>query len=388
MAWLYQRSDSECWWIGFRQNGRQVRVSTGQADRKAAEQELAKVKGMLDLARAGKLTKAVYQALSNHDPGSVNLKEALTAWLDETEKSASPHTLDKYRALADAITEHFHVTDHGPQVSDLTRDQVQRFLNDRRGKVSASTANLTRKCLSVFFRRCKATDAIRDNPMDGIKSFKANREELRIRRPFTLAELGLLYRHAPDDFWRYMVVAGFFTGLRLGDLATMPIGAVDFKDRIINILPRKTSKTSGPLHIPIAPPLYAMLKHLRAQRNGAKPTDPFWPDQARRYEEQGSAAFGYQFYELLLVKAGIVAARPEGSVKKSRTDRRRVNEVSFHCLRHSYVSTLAALGQNQQIVKALAGHSSDQVNDLYTKLPAEVLKPAIALLPDITKKVR
>jgi integrase len=160
------------------------------------------------------------------------------------------------------------------------------------------------------------------------------------------------------------------------------MGAVDFKNRTINIVTRKTGAT---LHIPIAPPLYSILAKLRAERTGINPTDPFWPEHAKRYENQGSGWFGQRFYDLLLVKAGIVAVRSHESAGKSKADKRRVNEVSFHCLRHSYVSTLAALGQNQQIVKALAGHTSDEVNDLYTKLPVEVLKPAIALLPDITK---
>jgi len=87
----------------------------------------------------------------------------------------------------------------------------------------------------------------------------------------------------------------------------------------------------------------------------------------------------------MLVKAGLVVVRPHRQGTKSHSDKRQVNDVSFYCFRHSYVSTLAALGQNQQIVKALSGHSSDEINDLYTKLPADVLKPAIALLPDITK---
>ena len=86
-----------------------------------------------------------------------------------------------------------------------------------------------------------------------------------------------------------------------------------------------------------------------------------------------------------MVKAGVASPRTRGSSRKSKTDRRQVSEVSFHCLRHSYVTTLAKLGQSQQIVKALAGHSSDEVNDLYTHLPIEALTPAIALLPDITK---
>lgn len=381
MAWLYQRPDSGRWWIGYRHNGVQVLKSTGQCDKKAAEAQLAKAETMLAAQRAGALTAELYQAISGRTLSAATLKVALEDWIQEATASTSGNTVLIYQALADALARHFHVTDLGPLVSDLTREQVQGFLNERRAKVSASTANLRRKCLSVFFRRCKAAGTIRDNPMDGIKTFKAGREEKRIRRPFTVPELSLLYQHAPDDFWRFMVLGGFFTGLRLGDLATMPFGAVDFKSQTINTIARKTGAT---LHIPIAPPLYAMFKELRAQRKDAEPTDPLWPEQAKRYEEKGSSGFGEQFFNLL-VKAGIAKARAKRGTK-DQTDRRRVNEVSFHCLRHSYVSTLAALGQNQQIVKALAGHSGDQINDLYTKLPAEVLKPAIALLPDITKQ--
>jgi integrase len=212
--------------------------------------------------------------------------------------------------------------------------------------------------------------------------FKAGREEQRIRRPFTLEELSKLYQQAPDDFWRYMVLAGFFTGLRLGDLATMPIGAVDFSARTINVLTRKTGRS---LHIPIATPLYALLCRLKAARNGAAPGDAWWPEQARLYEAQGAGPLSNDFYDLLLVKSGLAGLRTHQKAKKGRASKRKVNAISFHCFRHSYVSTLAALGQNQQIVKALAGHSSDEVNDLYTKLPPEILKQAVALLPDITK---
>jgi integrase len=384
MAWLYQRKYARNkpahWWVGFRQNGKQVLQSTGLCDRAAAQKELDKIEAMLAAQRAGVLSFKLYQEISGRTVKAVTVKEALEDWIDETARSASKHTIAIYQALADALTNHFHVTDQGPMVSDLTREQLQGFLNERREKVAASTANLTRKCLAVFIRRCN----LRDNPLDGIESFKASRQEKSIRRAFTAAELGLLYQYAPDDFWRYMVVAGFFTGLRLGDLVTMPIGAVDFKTRTITLRMRKTGAA---MHIPIAAPLYAMLTELRAQRKDAKPADPFWPEQAKRYEEQSSGGFSGQFAELL-AKAGIGSPRTRGSMKKSKTDRRTVKEVSFHCLRHSYVTTLAKLGQSQQIVKALAGHSSDEINDLYTHLPIEALMPAIALLPDITKATK
>jgi integrase len=162
----------------------------------------------------------------------------------------------------------------------------------------------------------------------------------------------------------------------------MPIGAVDWKVRVIRLTTRKTGKT---MKIPIATPLFDCLLRLRAKRRGAQPTDPLWPALASRYEKSGGAWFSQRFYDLVLVKAGLakrVPHRKQANAKSPR-DARRVNELSFHCLRHSYVTTLAALGMNQQIVKELAGHSSDEINDLYTKLPLETIRDAVAKLPDI-----
>jgi integrase len=385
MAWLYQRPDSSEWWVGYRQNGTQVRKSTGYAERDKAEIELAKIESMLAAHRAGALTKEVYEALSGKALPNATLKASLDNWLSKVRGETGERTVEKYEGFSKSLIKHFNATDVGPLVSGITRDQLQQFLDEKKNATSAGTGNMARKCLAVFFGRCKADGVIRDNPVDGIKMFKVGREEKRARRPFTVSEMSKLYQKAPDDFWRYMVLGGFFTGLRLGDLATMPIGAVDFKAHTINLVTRKTGAT---MHIPIAPPFYALLKKLKAERKDAKPGDPFWPEHAERYEELGSAWFSQRFYDLLLIKAGLVVVRPHRKGTKSKSGKRQVNEVSFHCFRHSYVSTLAALGQNQQIVKALSGHSSDEINDLYTKLPADVLKPAIALLPDITKEAK
>jgi len=382
MAWLYRRPDSGRWWIGYRANGVQFLTSTGQTDKGEAEKQLKKVEAMLAMKRADALTVEAFEQISGRALPAKALTAALTGWIDETGKTAGPRTLEKYVGLSTALTKHFRATDSWPLVSSITRDEMREFLNKKRSKTSPATGNMARKCLSVFFRWCKANDIVRDNPIEGIKRFEVSKSDQRVRRPFTVEEMNHLYQKAPNDFWRYMILAGFFTGLRLGDLATMPVGAVDLKARTINILTRKTGVT---LHIPIATPLYGLLSKLLAERKGARATAPLWPEHAKRYEDQGAGWFGQRFYDLMLVKAGIAGVRSHESGGKSKADKRRVNEVSFHCLRHSYVSTLAALGQSQQIVKALAGHSSDEINDLYTKLPAEVLKPAIALLPDITK---
>src|ERR1035441_6372045 len=87
-----------------------------------------------------------------------------------------------YDGLAASIAKHFHAADQGPLVSDLTREQLQEFLNQRRAVVSAATANLERRILTVFFRRAKANGTIRDNPIEGVKPFKTPRGEKSARR--------------------------------------------------------------------------------------------------------------------------------------------------------------------------------------------------------------
>jgi integrase len=386
MAWLYRRPGSDRWWIGFRQHGEQFLKSTGTSDKAEAKQQLDRIETMIRAQRANLLNNEVFAALTGKVRPQKPLKAALEEWIAEAHGSTGPRTAEKYEALAEDLVRFFKANEQGPLVdSETVSDGLQPYLAERRRTVSAETANMARKCLAVFFNRCKTHGYVAENPIDAIPLFKPGREEMRVRRPFTLEEMQELYALAPDDFWRYMLLAGFFTGLRLGDLVTMPIGAVDWQKRIISVTTRKTGK---PMKIPIAAPLFQFLLKLKAERPKATPTTPFWPEQAARYLSTGSGWFGQRFYDLLLVRAGLVTARPHRTGGKTRSDRRTVNEVSFHCLRHAYVSTLAANRQNQQIVKALAGHSGDSVNDLYTTLPEEVLRDAVALLPDITSPTK
>jgi hypothetical protein len=160
MAWLYQRPDSDQWWIGYRQNGVQVRKSTGQKDKEAAGRELARIEAMLAAQRADALTVEVYQAISGRSLPTMTLRAALDDWLGEAAGATGKRTFEKYQAFSDAISGHFHATEQGPLVSDLTREQLQQFLTLKRAAVSACTANMSRKCMSIFFRRCKNIGAI------------------------------------------------------------------------------------------------------------------------------------------------------------------------------------------------------------------------------------
>ena len=382
MPWLFKFQNSKVWWVGYRLHGQQFLRSTGHRERTDAEKELQRINTMIVAQKANLLTLGVFEELTGKTIPRITLRDALADWLNEVRGAAGQRTVEKYESVAKALEEFFRSNDRGPMLSEITSVELSRMLGEKRASVTASTTNLLRTCLAIFFKRSKLRGYIRENPVEAIRAYKAGTEEKRKRRPFTQAELVTLYQVAPDNFWKYAVLGGFTTGLRLGDLVTMPIGAVDWKARCLRLNVRKTGKK---IYIPLAPEFFKMLKTMAASRPDAAPTEAFWPEHAARYETTGAKWFSQRFYDLVLVKAGLASVRPHRQGTKQKSDKRAVNDVSFHCLRHSCVSTHAANMQNQQLVMALAGHSSDEVNDLYTTLPPTVLAKAVAQLPDITK---
>src|SRR5262249_51240337 len=140
----------------------------------------------------------------------------------------------------------------------------------------------------------------------------------------------------------------------------------------------RTVKTGKKITVKLPPGLLAMLK--KEIRPGAEPDDFIWPDQAATAAAGKVCLLSGQVAELL-IKAGIRKDRPgAGNGLKGR---RNVNALTFHSLRHAFISELANAGVNQQTVKQLVGHATDRINDAYTHIGQETLDKAANALPNI-----
>ena len=383
MSWLYRQKGSANWWVGYRVGGKQVLRSTGTADRALAEREMTRLNTLFQHNVTGTLTEELYAALTGRAVSAIPLKRGLDEWIAECRASTSPGTVERYELVAREFAAHVNASEAGPSLTAITSEHVRSYLTKKRISTSASNANLGRKVLSIFFHRAIANEQIKTNPILAVKRFKSGQDEQAKRRAYTLAELELLFRKAPDNFWRYMILGEFYTGIRMGDLICLRWTAVDFQNKLIRLTPNKTGGKT--LTIPLYPSFRDLLTRLDTGSNHGA-ADYIWPEQAARYEKSGSNSFSNEFYDTVLTPCGLVPPRKSKSASKSgRSARRQLNQISFHSIRHSFVSALRISGSNQAIAKELAGHSSDQVNDLYTHLPVEVLAGAIGQLPEIAK---
>ncbi len=380
MAWLYKRLDSEKYWIGYRKNGRQFLQSTKTTNKAEAEKKLRHFEMLEQLASDGKLNDAFIEVLTGKKQSAVTLVSASTDFINEAKGATAAATASRYDTVLGAFKAHVNATTEAPLLRDVTADDVRGYLTKRRATTTASTANLEKKILSAFFRWSIKQGISKENPVMAVKSFKDGEKEKQARRAFTLAELNLLYSKAPDDFWRYMLVAGFYTALRLGDLVQLRVGEIDFADSVLRVTTGKTGKT---VIVPIRPTLRALLEKIINSIPVNNPGRYLWPAQAEQYQEQGANLFSRDFRNLLLVPAGLAEKRSHGKQKDGRGGKRQLSEVSFHCLRHSFITFLKSTGSNSAVAKELAGHSSDAVNDLYTHIPQSALMEAINKLPEV-----
>jgi integrase len=386
MAWIYKQRGSENWWIGYRLNGKQYLRSTGTSKKEEAERELARLEQIGLAHKSGNLTEEFFRLITNANHSNETLRGFVKQWLKEC-KDLSSVTLTRYADALEEFCLHINATDAAPLLRDVRTETIAGFIRQKRASTSTATARLYRKILSAFFSYSVDNQVLQINPVPRAKSLKLTKDSEAVRRAFTLKELKTLYEKAPSDFWRWMVLAGFYMGQRMGDLITLPWAAVDFEQGVIRLKARKTGR---PMQIPLRAELRAFLLKRRKAAGDVKSPDPIWPDESARYEQHGAGVFSNEFYDDVLLPAGLVTKRSKNAAKDAEGKKvlkhgRQVNPVSFHCLRHTFVSLLKVSGGSQSVAKELAGHSSDAVSDLYTHVPEEVLTKAIDRLPEVTK---
>lgn len=362
-----------------------LRDESGKAITTKRDAELAKEKFMAPFSVATKVE--ALQSLSGMlTGGRAELAEledqrnpplALAqAW---TEFIASPNrpdsggeTLYQYECQWSAFVD--WMKEKHPEVTTLrgvTTEIAEEYASTLNGgRFSPNTYNKHLNLLTLVFRVVKRKARFADNPWQDIQR---KRLVTHSRRELTIDELRKVCQSATGEL-KTLLALGVYSGLRLGDCATLRWAETDLRRGMITRIPNKTARRNPkPVVVPIHPTLGAILGEIPANQRG----EYVLPEMAGLYAKRIDLVTDR--VQSHFKTCGIQRHKPD----TGKNGQRAVLEVGFHSLRHSFVSMCRASNVPLSVVEALVGHNSPQMTKVYTHTGELAASNAVALLPAV-----
>lgn len=258
---------------------------------------------------------------------------------------------------------------------EVTREIAEEYASSlNHDKLSASTYNKHLNLLTLVFRVVKNKAKLAGNPWEDIQR---KRIVANSRRELTIDELRKICQDATGEM-RVLLALGIYSGLRLGDCATLRWGEVDLPRGLIRRIPNKTARRNPkPVIIPIHPILREMLSETPVKERG----EYVLPEMAALYAR--SICLVTDKVQGHLKACGITLHKPG-----TGTDgKRAIIEVGFHSLRHTFVSLCRESNAPLAVVESIVGHSNPAMTRHYTHIGELAAGRAVAALPAVIGEV-
>ena len=362
---LYRRGAT--WYAQIKVAGRTLRLSTGETNKRRATARLDALARGYDLSDEERLA-AVAAALRPRGE-DVPVAEAFDRYMAGPRR---PTTATKAHNRRTAWLRFYRWAKGGNRNADgkpippalprlRTLDEVDertaaQFLSEMRGRYAPQTLTLTVSELSQLWRGLR---------MDGNpwKDIPPERGGSVPRRAFTEEEVRRILEGATGEM-RTLLMVGAYTGLRIGDAATLRWESVSPDLATIALMPRKTAHTSGlTVTIPVHPALRACLG-----KHGG--TGYVMPAMAAKTPPRRC-----ETVQRHLRLCGIQTSEKREGYSS------RVSVCGFHSLRATFVTRLADLGMPLAQIQGMVGHVSPRMTMHYYRADAEAARGALEKLP-------
>lgn len=374
MAFLWKHPECRFWFARFTdERGRKANRSTRQVDRRQAQTIADGWEHAARLARGNLLTtdkarNVVSEILERLSGGAESIRsepasDFFRRWLAQKSAHNSEATAARYRGVIHRFETHLGDRAKRPLTAIHPAD-VQAFLTARSAEVSASTVGSDAKDLSAAFNHAQRQGLLDRNP---VLACELPKGESQTRDAFTHEQIRILVRAASPE-WKTAILIGYYTGARLSDVINITWDSFDLINGTLNYRQRKTGEV-------VAAPLHPELKrHLAAMTSGGAERHVIPGHSLQR--PGGRNGLSAQFASLMR-EAGI-------EVKETRQKSgRKFSALSFHSLRHSFESHLAAANVSPEIRRELAGRVDETVQRMYTHLEQKQLRDALGQLPGV-----
>ena len=224
--------------------------------------------------------------------------------------------------------------------------------------ISNSCVNRYLAYFSTFLTHCvDEYEIIKANPMIGAK-LKLKENEPRKRWLKELAERQTLLQACKDtDYELYLcVLFALTTGARKSEILNLTWKNTDLENKAIYFLNTKNGEDRT---IPIPDLLFNELKKFYEQNKTKK---------IRRLKDN------YLFVHSDGKQKSYLIDKLYPKVVDKWASAQKYEKITFHGLRHTYISISSLLGTNQSITKKIVGHKFDSVTGGYTHADCDSLR--------------
>jgi len=347
---VHQPPKSPFWIACFNGVGSDGRVrrfkrSTKTTDRKLAQKladeweqlEKSAGEGRLTESQCRKVIAQLYERTVGEPLHFKTVREYLTEWVESKKNETEVRAWLKYDQIVTEFLAHV-----GAKADRLLREitpaDIRSFRDALKRKgLAAPTVNHAIKILRMPFKAAHDAGYIDINP-NTKNTVRPVKDEARNfeKDVFTREQLGDLLKAAPSEDWKGAILCGYYTGLRLRDIADLEWSAVDLDGRIITVTARKTRKrVAVPIH-----PRFAVWLEKQTRGIGKAPVFPTLAGKAGGGKSGLSMAFK-RIMEHAEIKGRLL--------REANGEGRSQSSLSFHSLRHGFVSAMANAGVAQEL---------------------------------------
>jgi len=357
---------------------RRFKRSTKTTDRKLAQKLAGEWESLEKLAGKGRLTEShcrkviaqMYERTVGEPLHFKTAREHLEEWVESKRNETEMRTYWKYRQIVDEFLAHVSVK-ADRLLREITPADIRSWRDAlaRKG-LAAPTVNDAIKTLRMPFKAAHDSGYIEINPCtkNSVRPVKDDARNVA-KDVFTREQLAALLAAAPSQDWKGAILCGYYTGLRLRDIADLQWNAVELSSAVITVTTRKTLKT---IIVPIHPRFAAWLERQNPRGIGKAPVFRKLAGKSGA----GKSGLSMQF-KRIMERAGI-----KGRIlREASGEGRSQSSLSFHSLRHSFNSAMANAGVSSEVRQKLTGHASAQMNAQYTHHELEALRAAVAVIP-------
>jgi integrase len=317
MGSLYKRG--RIWWIKYYRNGKPIRASS-------RSRKLRDARALLRIQEAA--TKPLN--FSDMEPNRVRFEEIANDFLNDYRANNRKSFVWAQRRTEQHLKPFFA----GLRVTEITTEHVRAYRAKREAE-GASNGSVNRElaALKRMFNLAAATTPPKVIHVPYIPMLR----ESNVRKGFFEHSEYLALRRELPEYLKPILILGYYTGARLGEILNLRWRQVDLKGRSVNLDPG-TTKNDQPRTIPLAREVVKSLRALRSSK---------------------SVSSGHVFTRRgMPIRTFYVAWN-------SACERVGMRGKLFHDLRRTAVRNMVRAGVPERVAMAISGHKTRSIFERY-----------------------